>query len=805
MKFLRIYRENGFIHFLDIEIIMSTGKLKKNKIVALIAFIASTICFQGQSLSQKLDAYNVVWERPSEDASGQMPFGNGDIAAGAYAIEDGDLYLLLSKNDAFTYSGDIFKTGRVRVSLTPNPFEKGKPFRQEMDMKTGSVRIEAGDVNIRLWADANRPVYHIEINSPKEIEVMAFPEFWKRFDSCGFNNFDVTDKSKQETYKANPTQDVRVDKNEQIIWYYAVGERSVFKSDMKYYEVGDMIGKFPDPYNNNTFGNLMKSPQLALENGILSGKDKVFDIRIYSFTKQTHDISDWMTDIEELASNPVDTEADWANHCQWWVDFWDRSWIFVSDNSLAPEERGGLIGEGYVAKRKEKDAAALVTQSYNVFRYLMACQSRGKIQSKFNGGLFTQPLRCNDKNKWKKVVIPQPDGTLLSHEDDRDWGRRFTFQNQRLLYWPMIMSGDYDLMKPFFNYYFNLLPVRKAITKAWFGHEGAYYRENIEPTGAERDCGRDGKPLKVEPGKNKGQGYYHSFYFTSGLEIVAMMIDYVKYSGDNEFRDNLLLPFAREVLLFFDKHYKRDENGWIRLDPAMVLETWWIAVNPAPDIAGLQFCLDELLKMDIGTDKDEEWWKRFRAEIPAVHLYEIDGRKAIAPALEWKMKKNAENGELYPVFPFGLFGVAHGTEDIVAWTMKYRTNKNSFDYKCWTQDQIHWAYAGNAKEVQEGLVHRFRHASEQCRFPVYGSQKPDSCPDFDHFGAGGTALQRMLMQCSGKKIILLPAWPSDWDVDFKLHAPYKTIVEASVKNGKIERLEVTPESRKQDIIIKKSD
>ena len=158
LKFLRIYRENGFIHFLDIEIIMSTGKLKKNKIVALIAFIASTICFQGQSLSQKLDAYNVVWERPSEDASGQMPFGNGDIAAGAYAIEDGDLYLLLSKNDAFTYSGDIFKTGRVRVSLTPNPFEKGKPFRQEMDMKTGSVRIEAGDVNIRLWADANRPV-----------------------------------------------------------------------------------------------------------------------------------------------------------------------------------------------------------------------------------------------------------------------------------------------------------------------------------------------------------------------------------------------------------------------------------------------------------------------------------------------------------------------------------------------------------------------------------------------------------------------------------------------------------------------
>jgi len=45
--------------------------------------------------------YNVVWESPSEDETGQMPLGNGDIAAGVYAIEDGDLYMLLSKNDAF--------------------------------------------------------------------------------------------------------------------------------------------------------------------------------------------------------------------------------------------------------------------------------------------------------------------------------------------------------------------------------------------------------------------------------------------------------------------------------------------------------------------------------------------------------------------------------------------------------------------------------------------------------------------------------------------------------------------------------
>ena len=364
-------------------------------------------------------------------------------------------------------------------------------------------------------------------------------------------------------------------------------------------------------------------------------------------------------------------------------------------------------------------------------------------------------------------------------------------------------SGDADLMQPYFDYYWKLLPVRKAITRAWFGHEGAYYRENIEPTGAERDCGRTGKPLKTKPGENKGDGYYHSYYFTSGLETVAMMIEYVKYSGDDRFRNTVLVPFAREVLLFFDKHYARDAKGKIRLDPAMVLETWWVAVNPAPDVAGLQHCLDELMAMQVGTAQDQAAWRRFRAEIPAVFLHEIEGRKAIAPAESWSVRKNAENGLLYPVFPFRLFGLGLGTEDIVSWTMQHRTNKNAFNHKCWTQDQIHWAYAGNAAEAKEGLVHRFSHASPQCRFPLYGSQGPDSCPDFDHFGAGSAALQRMLVQEAGDKILLLPAWPADWDANFKLALAQQTVISGRVEDGKLRKWTIDPVSRRGDVVVYK--
>jgi hypothetical protein len=587
------------------------------------------------------------------------------------------------------------------------------------------------------------------------------------------------------------------------MWYYPVGDLSVYPDDLKFYEVAHMAAKFPDPYRFNTFGNLLESPALKLKDGALCGTGRSFDIRIHALTMQTPEPETWIKSIERQAARTVDAARDWEKHRAWWAGFWERSWIVTSDRTLPAEAREKFKGEPSAAgMREEEDGAALVAQSYNVFRFLMACQSRGRVQTKFNGGLFTQQLRVGpDPKRRRTQAVVQPDGTLLTHEDDRLWGRRFTYQNQRLLYWPLLASGDFDLMKPFFDYYSDLLPMRKAITKAWFGHDGAYYRENIEPTGAERDCGENGKPLKVKPGENTGKGYYHSFYFTSGLETTAMMLDYVNFTGDAAFRDKVLVPFAREVLLFFDKHYPRDADGKLRLDPAMVLETWWIAVNPAPDIAGLRFCLDELLVMRAGSPEDQARWRKFRAEVPEVFLQSIEGRPAIAPAEKWDKKVNSENGELYPVFPFRCFGLALGTGDLVAWTMKHRVCKNAFGCRCWTQDQIHWACAGDATEAADGLVRRFRTASPMCRFPLYGLEWPDSCPDFDHFGSGAVALQRMLVQEAGEKILLLPAWPADWDVDFKLHLSRNTVLNGTVKDGKLAAWDIEPATRKKDVTV----
>jgi hypothetical protein len=99
------------------------------------------------------------------------------------------------------------------------------------------------------------------------------------------------------------------------------------------------------------------------------------------------------------------------------------------------------------------------------------------------------------------------------------------------------------------------------------------------------------------------------------------------------------------------------------------------------------------------------------------------------------------------------------------------------------------------------VVARAKNNNELSRFPAFWGPNYDWTPDQCHGGILMMALEAMLLQADDGKIQLLPAWPKEWDVDFKLHAPSCTVIEGSVKNGKLARLEITPEDRRKDVIV----
>jgi len=72
------------------------------------------------------------------------------------------------------------KIGRVRVALEPNPFRDSQPFRQELALRDGEIRMSAGKgVKLRIWVDANQPVVHVEAESESPLNATARTEIWR--------------------------------------------------------------------------------------------------------------------------------------------------------------------------------------------------------------------------------------------------------------------------------------------------------------------------------------------------------------------------------------------------------------------------------------------------------------------------------------------------------------------------------------------------------------------------------------------------------------------------------------------------
>jgi hypothetical protein len=117
----------------------------------------------------------------------------------------------------------------------------------------------------------------------------------------------------------------------------------------------------------------------------------------------------------------------------------------------------------------------------------------------------------------------------------------------------------------------------------------------------------------------------------------------------------------------------------------------------------------------------------------------------------------------------------------------------------WHQDGIFFARMGMTGEAADYNTRKMQNSDR--RFPTFWGPGHDWVPDHNWGGSGLIGLQEMLMQTNGREIRLLPAWPRDWDADFRLHAPQQTVVEGRVRGGKVVELTVAPEDRRADVII----
>jgi len=725
---------------------------------------------------------NVLWNSPSENSLGSMPAGNGDIGVNLWVEENGDLLFYLSKTDAWSENARLLKLGKIRLSLSPNPFKKGMYFTQELILKDGLIHIEAGEkkesVTIDVWVDASHPVVELDIKSEVPISAKVTTEPWRT------ERRKI--KSKNEMHSAyglagEGASDVFVEKDELIkdtkkgVVCLHRNTRSVWNDNLKLQGLEKYSAKNSDPILNRTFGALLNSPQLEKTAANQMGSAnplKEFSISIYALNSQTESKEDWISQITEKANaiESLNRTERFENHKNWWFSFWDRSYIHVSTKNST-----------------EKEIVWHVTQNYALQRYINACAGRGNSPIKFNGSIFT-------------VDTEHLKGDYKGFDADyRRWGGPYWWQNTRLPYWSMLEAGDFDLMQTLFDMYRDALPIRKLATKTYYKHDGAFFPETMNFWGTYTDTnyGRDRSKLPL----GMTQNLYIRYYWQSGLELSLMMLDYYSFTQDDNMLKEILLPVVTEVITFFDQHWGRDQNGKIRFDPAMALETYNRAVNPLPEIVGINKVCSELLKLPEPeiSKKQQRQWKRLISELPEIPTQIVDGQKRLAPAQEYSGKQNIENPELYAIFPYRTFGVDRGELEMARRTFSNRLIKQTGG---WQQNAIKAACLGLTEEAAQLTAQNFNTSSTYYRFPAMWGPNYDWTPDQCHGTVAMTALQKMLVQYDGDKIYLFLAWPEDWDVEFKLHAPRNTIIEGKLHNGEITLSKVTPVEREKDIINK---
>ena len=694
-----------------------------------------------------------------------MPCGGGDIGMNVW-VEDGDVLFYLSRSGCFDENNTLLKLGRFRVHLS-KPFALSS-FRQQLVLKDGYVQVTDGQKWVQIWADVNKPVVHVEVSIEKELtDVDVTYESWRTHDR------EITHRERfQTSYKFSAPQGLTT-KRDSIIaatdgltFVHQNGEQTIFDVTVTQQQMDAVKDRLYNPLKNLIFGGRLHGDQFVLK-GTTQGRYASSDYQGWTYSSkrpaQRHaftialatkqgSFADWLSLLRET-ERQIQTKRDWKQTRDWWHQFWQRSYVEMKEGTLA--------------------------RNYTLFRYMLGCNSRGGWPTKFNGGLFTFD---------PEYVEKAPEYQLTP--DYRNWGGGVhTSQNQRLVYWPMLKNGDFDMLCPQLDFYLRIYPNAEERSRLYWGHEGACITEQVENYGLPcyPEYGTK-RPAGFDPGVERNA--WLEYEWDTCLEFCMMALEAHRYSGMNIDR---YLPMIRSCLRFFDEHYqylanmrgakRLDGNGKLVLYPGSGGETYKMAYNSTSTIAALRTVAEAIGDTAL------------LGRLPDITIR--DGK--IQPALHYERVNNTETMQLYPVFPWRMYGVGRPNLDIARNT--YLNDSLAIQFRShvgWKQDLIWAACLGLTDEARRLL--ELKMGDGPHRFPAFWGPGFDWSPDHNWGGSGMIGMQEMLMQEAGNKIYLFPAWPREWDVHFKLHASDNTIVEAELQGGKVVNVKVTPQSRQQDIV-----
>lgn len=471
-------------------------------------------------------------------------------------------------------------------------------------------------------------------------------------------------------------------------------------------------------------------------------------------------------------------------HIKWWHSFWDRSFVFIDDD--------------------------YVENIYYLRRYLVASSSRGKYPVPFNGGLWT----------W--------------NHDHRQWRSPVHWNNQQS-YWGLAEQNDPDLMKPFIDTYFRLIPKAEEYTLKKYNINNAISWAEVHDYA--------------------GNMYYTDredmkYNFTPASQIASIFWNYYEFTQNYQCLEDTIYPFIKKTAEFYLQKLEWDSiKSQYYLYPAQPYEHPYTCnlKNPITD----RYMIESLFKQCIKSakilkkdeDKVEKWshvinhlWEPPVLNVPGkgevfVMAYKPNGD--VYPDLETYSKRQFYHFDAHTtmVFPANLLGLDNKNSRFFS-IAKNVALHHPLDRNAITPGAIVSARLGLGEKVMERLhnmINHLQHFNQGLfynidhwfllskyrniensslitqRDYVFDSRcyyngsagnsglwaKPFIQCGMEPINIIGTAINEMLLQSHEDKIRIFPVKLSNKSMAFKLRARGAFIVSSFLdKNGIIPSVHV---------------
>ncbi|MBS2212663.1 hypothetical protein KEM09_14690 [Carboxylicivirga mesophila] len=449
----------------------------------VVSLLISTIaCTQETDLIFKvdsktyLDKHDIVYKTPAYEGFEGLPIGNGDLGGMVWSSKNG-LEIQINKNDLFDQANEeagATLRGGARLSI-----DFGAPVFDwlYLDDYDGRLSLKNAEVTMRSLTPFGQSDVTTWVSADKNV-------WFVELKSVNKNHKQTKIKAALERIgsRAFPgwyggytkNTDIGIGNTESMI----IGKDIVLEEHLDGLDFTVACRLLGTPAQ----AELISSNKAELGTGLNEAHTITLMVALVTSNESDAPTKEAVRLLDEVEKVGVD--QDKQAHQNWWKSFWDKSFVHIDEDYFE--------------------------NIYYLRRYLMGSSSRGKYPVVFNGGLWT----------W--------------NHDVRNWVTPHHWNTQQQ-YWGLAAQNDCELMLPYVDTYFRLMPQAEKHAKRRGADNAVLWSEAHDFFGNMAFW-------------NRGDMINN---FTPASQIAGFFWQYFQYTCDTTFLEQKAYPFLKKTAEFY--------------------------------------------------------------------------------------------------------------------------------------------------------------------------------------------------------------------------------------------------------------